>query len=156
VGVAVFYRYVLNNSIMWSEELTRYLVIWIVFLAVGLAHRWSQHVRISYLPAKFRGRPRHVAEAIIESMVLTIFVVIAWFGWEIMQSNFARSQISPAMGIQIGWVYLAAPLGLGLASLQSLEWLLWRIWAISTGREIPKLAFSSPFDDIVPLTEGIV
>lgn len=41
VLTAVFFRYVLNSSLMWGEELARYLSIWLVFLGLSCAHRRS-------------------------------------------------------------------------------------------------------------------
>lgn len=151
VGAAVYFRYVVNSSLIWSGEATRYLAIWLVFIATGLAHRWRQHVRIGILLERLPGRARHVGELVVELVVLTLFATIGWFGLELGLTNLERGQLSPAMGIPIGWIYFAVPVGFGLAALQSLERALWHLYQLVTGRDLPPRPFvSSPDDDETP------
>lgn len=46
VFAMVFWRYVLNNSIVWAEEVLRYMMMWVVLVGAGLATREDQHVSI--------------------------------------------------------------------------------------------------------------
>ena len=48
VLTSVFFRYVLNNSLSWSEELARYICIWIGFLSASMALRRNMHIGLSY------------------------------------------------------------------------------------------------------------
>lgn len=147
IALAVYFRYVLNDSLLWAEELTRYSAVWLVFIGTGVAHRWGQHVRIGLLLEKFPRRAGYAGEFVVELIVLAIFGIIAWFGWEITEANFERYQTSPAMGIPIAWVYLAIPVGLGLAALQSLERLLWASYQLVAGKEIPPRPFGDEPED---------
>ncbi|MDH3235858.1 MAG: TRAP transporter small permease subunit, partial [Alphaproteobacteria bacterium] len=48
--VQVFARYVLNDSLIWAEELCRYLLIWITFLFIGIAFERGEFIAIDVLP----------------------------------------------------------------------------------------------------------
>ena len=50
----VFFRYVLNNSLSWSEELARYLFIWTIYIGISYGVKMDKHVAVdavySYMP----------------------------------------------------------------------------------------------------------
>lgn len=54
----VFYRYVLNNSIVWAEEILRYLMMWVVLVGAGLTVREDQHVSMDILQNVFKRWPK--------------------------------------------------------------------------------------------------
>lgn len=116
---AVFCRYVLNSSLMWGEELARYLSIWMICLGLGLAHRRGAHVAVNSALGWVPRIPKRVVTFIAESVTFVLCVLITWFSWLSTKGNFESGQLSPAMGIDIAWIYLALPVGFALMSLQS-------------------------------------
>ena len=46
VAAQVFFRYVLNHSLFWSEELARYILVWLTFLGASVAYRRGVHPRV--------------------------------------------------------------------------------------------------------------
>ncbi|WP_213451374.1 TRAP transporter small permease [Rhizomonospora bruguierae] len=123
VGVviaAVFFRYVLNSSLLWGEELARYLAMWLVFLGLSCAHRRNEHVSVGSVlrraPLLGAAGARRIAEAV------TVFfcAVVTLLGAELTVLNFERHQTSPALQIPIAWAYLAIPVGFLLMTLQAL------------------------------------
>lgn len=133
VVTSVVFRYVLNSSLTWSEELIRYMDAWLVFAGLAVAHRVGGHVRITLLFDLTPQRYRRWPEALSEAIVLVVLVVIAVLGAQLVISNFERNQMTPALRIPIAWVYLAVPVGLFLMALQSLE----RLLRLLAGRELP-------------------
>lgn len=119
VIIAVFFRYVINSSLLWGEELVRYMAIWLVFLGLSSAHRRSEHVSINSLLRYIPGINSVLARRIGEAITLVFCFGITWFGIQATAGNFANHQVSPAMQIGIAWVYLAIPVGFGLLTLQS-------------------------------------
>jgi len=62
VLTAVFFRYVLNHSLSWSDELVRYLFVWFTLLGAAVALREREHIRVEYFVEKFSSRYRHRVE----------------------------------------------------------------------------------------------
>jgi TRAP-type C4-dicarboxylate transport system permease small subunit len=120
VILAVFFRYVVNSSLLWGEELVRYMAIWLVFLGLSSAHRRNEHVSLKSLLGRIPGVTPSLARRFGEVITLVFCVAITWFGVQATAGNFANHQVSPAMQIGIAWIYLAIPVGFGLLSLQSL------------------------------------
>ena len=54
----VFWRYALNNSIVWAEEILRYIMIWGVLVGAGLTTREDQHVSMDILQGAFARWPK--------------------------------------------------------------------------------------------------
>ncbi len=119
VIVAVFCRYVLNSSLLWGEELARYVSIWMICLGLGVAHRYGAHVAVNSALAWVPGLNPRVVKVVSEVATLILCVLITWFSWLAASANFRTGQTSPAMGIEIAWIYLAIPLGFLLMSIQS-------------------------------------
>lgn len=124
VIVSVFFRYVLNSSLVWSEEAARYLDAWLIFLGLSIAHSTGSHVRIGLLFEKVPPRMRRYVEALSESVLLALLLTLAYFGLQLVLANFDRGQTTPALRISIAWIYLSVPVGLLLMGLQSVERLL--------------------------------
>jgi len=78
LGVAVFYRYALNDSIYWSNEVARYILVYIVFLGSTMAQKYKTHIRIdiifSYISAK---RRRYLEIAISLSFLFFWILIVA-------------------------------------------------------------------------------
>lgn len=121
VIVSVVFRYVLNSSLVWGEELARYLAIWVVFLGLSAAHRRGEHVSVGsmlrFLPFVRTRRARRIAELV----TFLLCALVTWAGAEATWFNFQNHQTSPALQIPIAWAYLAIPVGFLLMTLQSLN-----------------------------------
>ena len=119
VIAAVVFRYGLNSSLVWGEELARYLAVWLVFLGLGCAHRRSEHVAVTSVLGRIPGIGTALAGRIGELVSLIFCLAIMGFGAQATAANFARHQVSPALHIEIAWIYLAIPVGFGVLALQS-------------------------------------
>lgn len=105
----VFYRYVLNDSLLWSEEVSVWLMVWMVFLAAPVLMLRGQHVTVTAfltrLPAA--ARPWMVMFAKVLTMLFLIF--LAYYGWKSFGGSFHR--VSPVTGLSSKWPKLAMPVG---------------------------------------------
>jgi TRAP-type C4-dicarboxylate transport system permease small subunit len=124
VLLAVFFRYVLNASLFWGEEVARYLTVWVIFLSVSVAYRAGGHVRVSALVERLPPRARRRFQLLAAVAETALAALVAWYGWVLATNNLQRGQLSPALQIPIGWVYMAVPAGLGLTLMHALEQLL--------------------------------
>ena len=113
--IQVFLRYVLKASVPFSEELARYLMVWVVFLAAGLALQEDAHISIRILVDKLPGRTRSWAN-LGAQILLLVFLVLLMIE-TIALLPYQRLQIILSMGISIFWFYLAIPVGCSIMIL---------------------------------------
>lgn len=110
-------RYLTNDSIVWAEEVSRYLMIYMTFLAGGLALRAGLLVSVSEMPKK----DTLFGTLLRWFILLMILVFCAWMvksGMEYM-TRMGR-QLTPATRISFKYIYAAMPIGFGLMMIHTL------------------------------------
>lgn len=118
-------RYAFGFSLNWAEEQARFAMIWVTYLAAGLAMREGRHVAIEYVQGLLPRRGAIALRAVVALVVLAFLAVLAWLGVEIAQ--FAWRQRTPVLGWPQGAMYLAIPIGAALFAIHFLialrDWL---------------------------------
>ncbi len=106
VTAQVVWRYVFNNSLVWTEELSRLLFTWIIFLGAALAVKEATHIRVTLLVDRLPpGVRRHLAAArLVLIAVFLAFLAAVGFQWVRMNAN-ART---PALGLPLNYVLYAS------------------------------------------------
>ena len=107
----VFTRFILKDPSEYTEELAGFLLIWIGLLGAGYAYCVKAHLGIDVLTARLSGVKRHISEILVSGIVFlfALFILVVG-GWRLVVLTFTLKQISPVMGIPIGYVYLVLPL----------------------------------------------
>jgi TRAP-type C4-dicarboxylate transport system permease small subunit len=107
----VVLRFATDNSILWVEEVSRYLMIWLTFLGAGLVLRYGGHIGIDTLQDAL---PRHGVwiRGAIFLLLLGFFTTMIWLGARYAMLTWG--QTTPVMQIPVGAVYLAMPIGFAL------------------------------------------
>jgi TRAP-type C4-dicarboxylate transport system permease small subunit len=107
----VFTRFVLKNPSSFTEELARYLLIWVGLLGASYAAGKKMHLAIDVVLKTLRGRPRKWIEMIIQILVfLFSLLVMVVGGIRLVAITLTLNQISAALRIKLGYVYLVLPL----------------------------------------------
>lgn len=109
VVVQVLLRYVFNFSFVWSEELIRYLMIWMVMIGSALVQNKNEHVRIDFFPMLAGPRGRRLMETIFRLCTLAFLAIILIKGVRMVYFN--RLFESSGLRISMLWASLAIPLG---------------------------------------------
>ena len=109
VVAAVFSRYVLNDSIVWAEELARYLFVWISFLGGGLGVGTNVHVGVDSLVELLPARAKLAMQILVELMIVIFTAVLIWAGAEF--AAFGMRMDALLLPVPMGYVYLAVPAG---------------------------------------------
>lgn len=112
VLVQVFGRYVLKDAPPWTEELARWVFVWICFLGASLAHVRRAHIRIELLPARLPPRVRVLLSIAIQALSAVFLFVVVKEGWVLVTINTAT--LSPAVGVPMAYVFAAVPINCGL------------------------------------------
>ena len=122
----VFFRYVLKQSLSWSEELARYLMVWVTFVGASIGVKRGAHVGVEALVLALPKKAQAVVKylGIIISIVFCIVVLRASLG--IVHRQIVSHQVSPAMRIPMWWAYAAIPLGTFLMAARFIQALLKR------------------------------
>ena len=111
VSWQIFTRFILKDPSSFTEELAGFLLIWIGLLGASYALYTRVHLGIDILTAKLVGIKKRVSEIVIYSVVLIFaFFVLVIGGFNLVTLTFTLNQISPAIGIPMGYVYLVLPL----------------------------------------------
>jgi TRAP-type C4-dicarboxylate transport system permease small subunit len=107
VLLGVLFRYVLKDSLSWSEELARYLMIWIACLGAAVAYREGSHFAITLIIDKFHGTLQKTLTKIAEIMIFIFVGIVAVEG--ILLLHGLEGQTTPAIQIPMGIPYLIIP-----------------------------------------------
>ena len=118
----VFFRYVLHNAIPWTEELGRYMMIYVGFFGCILAMGTNSHVGVEMFTDLFRPAAKRVFQVIARLVVAVFLVLILMKSGE--QLSALRIQRSSAMEIPMVIPYLAVTFGMALMLLEDLVHLL--------------------------------
>ncbi len=110
VSTSIFFRYVLNDSITWSEEIAKYLMVWMVFVGAPVAMVQSRHIAIEMFPNLFRPRIR----ALI-FLIVNLLIVLTMAFWTYRGFTYTVGGMSQVMSsfdkIPLGLVFASIPFG---------------------------------------------
>jgi TRAP-type C4-dicarboxylate transport system permease small subunit len=104
-------RFLLRDPSSFTEELAGYLLIWVGLLGAAYALKTRAHLGIDLLANRLPGPSRKAIEitAHLLAILFALFVMLIG-GARLVRLAFQLDQISAAMGIKVGYVYLAVPL----------------------------------------------
>jgi TRAP-type C4-dicarboxylate transport system permease small subunit len=114
----IFFRYVLDSPLVWTEELCRYLFIWICFLGWTIALKRGSHIRISFVIERMPWRLRKIILILLQFLILFFLLQLIRLGIAMVQRSFSV----PTITLFFSWayVYLAAPISAIIMFLYSL------------------------------------
>ena len=116
----VFTRYALGQQAGWTEELARFLLIWIGMLGTAYAAGQKNHLALSFLSAKLGARSQHRLSAFV-LLLIGGFALAAMVvgGLRLMYVTHTLGQASAALRLPLALVYAAIPLSGALVVLYS-------------------------------------
>lgn len=112
----IILRYFFNANTTWAEEFVRYSMIWITFIGMSICFRKGIHFGVDILIKSVSERKEKWLQFTINIISMIFIILIVYFGLEITIFNYKSGQITPSLGIEIFWIYLAIPVG-GIISL---------------------------------------
>lgn len=111
----VIFRYVLTAPLPWSEELARYCFVWIVFLggAIGLSR--GIHLGVDLFVNLLPDPVRRAVDILTSVLIAAFAATVIYASLPVLNMN--MFQRSPALGVQMSWIYMAIPISMGLIFL---------------------------------------
>ena len=111
VSWQVFSRYLLQRSSSITEELATFLLIWVGLLGSAYAYREKAHLGIDLISNKLSSKGKFYSEVIVLIVVVLIsFFVFVFGGLRLVYITFTLNQLSPAMRINMGFIYFVVPI----------------------------------------------
>ncbi len=106
----VFSRYVLGAQATWTDELARYLLVWVSLFGAAIMYREHGHLGIDYFVGKLHPDVQRI-NAILGEVVVGGFalVVLVVGGGRLVRDAFNASEMTSALGIEVWWLHLATP-----------------------------------------------
>lgn len=148
----VIMRYGFNSSLLWSEELCRYLLIWSSFLAMIFAYERGEIAALSILANALPRVPALVLAILGCMLSVAMCVALAYYGY--IYAQLAGSQPVPALSFiledlfgaaapeapHVFWIYVALPLGMSLLGLRIVADIVQYLRAWANGQSLQDLA----------------
>ena len=107
----VFSRYVLQAASSFTEEIARYLLIWIGILGAAYASGQQEHLAINILPPKLNPENRIKLRIGINILIILFaFFALIIGGGTLVYVNYELGQYSAALGLPLGIVYMVLPI----------------------------------------------
>lgn len=118
----IFTRYATSAPSSWTEELARFLLIWIGLLGAAWAYRKRAHLGLSYLVEK-QSAPMQQKLAIFGYLATALFalLVMVYGGTQLVLLTLKLNQVSASLGLKIGFIYTVIPVSGLLITIYALD-----------------------------------
>ena len=124
VFAATFFRFTKLMIIPWSEELARYIMVWIIFLGIGVGAKTNSHFTVDNL-VNALPKSTHKAFFIIRSAIIIGFCgVIIYISIGFINSLMSMGQVSPSLQIPMWIAYAAVPVGMVLMIVRTIQYVV--------------------------------
>lgn len=114
----VVMRYAFGESLSWSEELARYLFIWMIYIGVSFGVKKGKHLGVDAFPMMFGTKGKTIIQMIACASFFLFALVMTIYGFDIV---LRVTRESAAMELPLGWVYAAPVVGMVLTSIRLVQ-----------------------------------
>lgn len=139
----VVLRYGFNSGITLSDELSRFMFVWLIFIGAFLTMRDNAHLGVNGAVKSLPARGKVVVKIFGDALTLACCILLAYGAVVHILDN--MDNFSPVGGIPLGLVYLSCLIScVGISLL-----LVHSIWQVATGRVAGETLFVSETDELV-------
>ena len=111
-ALAIFFRYGIDQPLIWTEEAQRYLMVWVAFLGSASCLSSGDHMAIDLVSGFLPGWAQRLRRIVLLVLTAAYCGVLIWKGIPLALHN--GDQLAPATGIPMTYPYLAIGVGGGL------------------------------------------
>ena len=112
----LFSRFI-GKPLVFTEEISRYSYVWIVFIAMSLAIKTNDHIAIDFFKNKLPGRIQKILNVLINFCSVLFFIYLTFYG--IQYVTFTKTSLTPALEIPMMVVTVSLPIGFALSAIRS-------------------------------------
>lgn len=125
VTYSIFMRYTFSRAPLWSEAVPMVFFIWMTFLALVVATRRGDNIRVTYFIEKLSPFNRLGLELFMHALVILMMAVIFWFSFYVIQLQMRGTMLSTGWNLAVVWIPL--PIGMALMALYQFKRIHWSI-----------------------------
>ncbi|MDR1536053.1 MAG: TRAP transporter small permease [Planctomycetota bacterium] len=135
----IFWRYVLNDSLTWSEEVMKIMIVWFCLLSATFISCRREHVSIVIFKQMLPGIVERKLDIFVGFVMFACALIMAWIGWRLM--FWAGNRRTPATGFPVAYQYASLTVAFGIMAIYELRNFL-ALWL--DPRRPPALREASP------------
>jgi len=113
--LGVFFRYVMQSPFMWTEEVARYLQVWMGFTAISIALRQDRHIKVEILPRLVPSVIAKVIGYLVDALIAFFFIVLLKQGYLMTVNNIMTAS---TFQVSMSWILIAVPVAAALTLIQ--------------------------------------
>ncbi|MGB4438418.1 MAG: TRAP transporter small permease [Sedimentibacter sp.] len=106
----VIARYLMGSGLSWSEELVRYMCVWVIFMGSTCAAKDGSQIAVTVLDETLKGMPKKILNITQSIIVAAYTILLCWIGFSTL--GIAKTQMSPNMELPMNIVYSVIPLSM--------------------------------------------
>jgi len=111
-------RFIFQQSLFFSEELNRILIILITFAGISYAARHGRHIRMSAIFDTLPTAPRKALMVVIAAVTAVFMFGLCWFSISYIIDQAGRGRVLPALQIPVWWTLVWVPVGFFMTGMQ--------------------------------------
>ena len=118
----VYFRYIINDTPYWSEEVARCMMLWMTFCVLPISYRLGSNVSLEIILSKIKGKSLTLIEIFIHLLILAFIINFFYLSLNFVKSGMMARAYS--FDLQIGYIYLILPISFSFMFLVSIELLI--------------------------------
>jgi TRAP-type C4-dicarboxylate transport system permease small subunit len=124
--LGVFFRYIMTAPFQWTEELGRYLLIWMAFPTINIAQRKKEHISILFLVKRMPAPLAKATGYLVDLLIALFLITLLWYGYRMTMRTITMSS---TLHISMAWIYMSIPVAAFLTLVQLFIDVLRRIFS---------------------------
>ena len=132
--LGVFFRYVMQSPFMWTEEVARYLLVWLGFTAINIALRQDRHIRVEILPKLVPPVVAKIVSYLVDALIAFFFIVLLRQGYLLTVNNI---MVASTFHLSMSWILVAVPAAAALTLIQLFLSIIKKIFSEFTPQSEP-------------------
>jgi len=121
------------TALSWSEEVTRYLLIWSTFLGATCVYRHSGNISITFIQEAFPPKVTKFLRILVHAVCMVLFAVLCWYG-----ARYAMNlkKTATALPIKMSYIFVVVPVSMGICAFHALVLMLLELRQKASDEEV--------------------
>lgn len=124
--LGVFFRYIMQSPFMWTEEVARYLLVWLGFTAINIALRQDRHIKVEIITKLVPPVVAKIVSYLVDALIAFFFIVLLQQGYLLTVNNM---MMASTFHLSMAWILVAVPLAAALTLIQLLLGVIKKIFS---------------------------